>query len=70
MSGLLLLLGCAVVVIAWDIMLLQKGKRTISAEIQRGAMLRPIVAWFVGLVMGVLAGHWFWIPPECEAVLK
>lgn len=70
MSGLLVLLGAALLVIAWDVVLLSKHETTISDEIQRGAIARPVVAWFIGLLMGALGAHWFWLPTECVELLR
>lgn len=68
--SILVLLVALVAVVAYDVYLLRARKRTISDEIISGALHRPIVAWFVGLVMGALGAHWFWIPTKCAELLR
>lgn len=44
----------------YDMILIMRGKVTISVRIVQMARHEPILAFIMGLVIGIMGGHFFW----------
>lgn len=57
--GVLLCLVCAVLLV-WDVSRIVRGLPSVSSIVAAWGAANPLGVGFVGLVAGVLAGHFFW----------
>jgi hypothetical protein len=57
-----LLAVCFVVLVAWDLYVAFNGTRgdTISELVRDAGKAAPILPFALGLIVGTLAGHFFW----------
>lgn len=49
-----------VILALWDVALVWQGHATVSDRIRVVAKNYPMFPFVVGLIGGLLAGHWFW----------
>lgn len=65
---LLTIVTAAVVIVAYDVWLYLQGgaAATISWQLYLACKEDPIIPWLIGLIMGLIIGHLFWVQcAEC-----
>jgi hypothetical protein len=66
---MVVLLAIVVLALGYEVWAVATKRPTFSRAIWRSGM-RVFLAMSFGLLFGGLLSHWFWIPPECEALLS
>lgn len=70
---IIIMFSCVAILVLWDIFVIirdKSGKSTISYIIATASRKRPIIAFAIGLVVGVLAGHFWPIISLTEAMVE
>jgi len=56
----IIVLICIGVIILYDIYCYIKAKTTLSQKIRDWTAAHPLFPFLFGLIIGILAGHWWW----------